>query len=63
MYKFMVVKGSCGNPYSTQQSEDMCNQMAQQGYELVQTYQTSMAGGCGGGSARSVLVLIFRRSE
>ena len=58
MYKFIVSTGSCGSPYDVGKSEQQANQMAQQGYELVQVYQTSMKGCC---SPKSVLVMVFKK--
>jgi|SaaInlLV_10m_DNA_1039704.scaffolds.fasta_scaffold327616_1 hypothetical protein len=60
MYKFMVIEGSCGEPYNLKRSEDTCNEMANKGYELVDCYQTTTSS-CGGAS-KSILVLIFRSS-
>lgn len=57
MYKFVVISGSCGNPYDVRQAEQSANSMAQQGYVLDHVYQSSTRG-CFGVS--SALVMIFR---
>jgi hypothetical protein len=57
MYKFVVISGSCGSPYSIAQAEQSANSMAQQGYVLDHVYQSSTTG-CFGTS--SALVMIFR---
>ena len=62
MYKFMVIEGSCGQPYNLKRSEDTCNEMAKKGFELVECYQTKTPG-CMGQGSKAVLVLIFRSSE
>ena len=62
MYKFMVIKGSCNEPYNLKSSEDTCNEMAAKGYELVECYQSTSAG-CLGRGSKSVLVLIFKSSD
>jgi len=60
MYKFVTVKGSCGNPYDVNACEQHANTMGAQGYELVQVYQTAMGGGCCTGPS-SVLVMVFKK--
>ena len=61
MYKFMVIEGSCGQPYNLKRSEDTCNEMAAKGYELVECYQTTTSACFGQG--KSILVLIFKSSD
>lgn len=61
MYKFVVVKGSCGQPYDFGACEQQANALQQQGYDLVQVYQTSTPG-CSG-SGQSVLVMVFRKAN
>ena len=60
MYKFITVEGKCGQPYNLAECEGHANRMHEQGYELVQVYQTTMAA-CGGG--KSVLVIVFRKTD
>ena len=60
MYKFVVVSGSCGGGYDIGKAEKTANDMAQNGYVLVETYQTTTPG-CNG--SNSSLVLIFRRTK
>ncbi len=57
MYRFVTVKGSCGNPYDVGACEQHANRMAGEGYDLVQVYQSTTPS-CGGG--QSVLIMIFR---
>jgi Domain of unknown function (DUF4177) len=59
MYKFVTVAGSCGSAYDIAKCETNANQMSQQGYELVQVYQTTTAG-CFG--ANSSLVMVFKKT-
>ena len=59
MYKFVTVEGNCGNPYDIGVCETNSNKMAAEGYELVQVYQTTSKG-CG--SAKSILVMVFRKT-
>jgi hypothetical protein len=58
MYKFVTMQGSCGSPYDVGKCEQHANRMDQEGFTLVQVYQTNTAGCCG---AKSVLVMIFRK--
>jgi len=60
MYKFVMIQGSCGSPYNIKKAEDTSNKMAEQGYRLVEAYQSTTAG-CG--STNSVLVLVFERDN
>jgi hypothetical protein len=60
MYKFVTVEGSCGQPYNTATCERHANRMAEEGYWLVQVYQSSTSGCIG---SKSVLVMVFRRNE
>ena len=60
MYKFVMIQGSCGSPYDIGKSESQANAMYNQGYELVQVYQTT-ASGCF--STKSVLVMVFKTRE
>lgn len=57
MYKFVTMQGACGNPYDIAKCENAANKMSENGYELVQVYQSSTAG-CGG--AKSILVMVFK---
>ena len=57
MYRFLTIQGSCGKPYDIQAVEQSANQMAATGFDLVQVYETRIAG-CFG--AQSVLVMVFR---
>jgi hypothetical protein len=59
MYRFLTVKGSCGQPYDVGACQEHANTMSAEGYDLVQVYQTSTSG-CFGGT-QSVLVMVFRR--
>lgn len=59
MYKFLVVKGSCGTPYDIGSCEQQANKMLQQGYELVQVYQSSRSSCVW--NTQSVLVMVFRQ--
>jgi hypothetical protein len=59
MYKFVVIKGSCGNPYDINACEQQTNQMAAQGFDLFQVYQSTTTACLGQGN--SVLVMIFKR--
>ncbi len=61
MYKFITVKGSCGNPYDISVCEKHANTMDQQGYDLVQVYQSTTSRCCGG--AQSILVMVFKKRE
>jgi hypothetical protein len=60
MYKFVTMEGSCGNPYDVGKCEQHANRMRQEGFQLVQVYQTTSASCCG---AKSVLVMIFHQGE
>ena len=60
MYKFVLIEGSCGNPYNIGKAEQNANDMDKRGYDLVQVYQTSTSG-CSG--SKSVLVMIFEQRE
>jgi len=60
MYKFVTISGSCGNPYDIGKCESNANQMLQQGYELMQVYQTTTPG-CF--STNSVLVMVFKQTS
>jgi hypothetical protein len=60
MYKFITIEGVCGKPYDTATCERHANRMAQEGYWLVQVYQSSTST-CGG--SKSVLVMVFRLNE
>jgi hypothetical protein len=60
MYKFVVIQGSCGNPYDISKSESQANKMYQQGYDMVQVYQTT-ASGCF--NTKSILVMVFKERE
>lgn len=57
MYKFVVIQGSCGNPYEVAKAEQSANSMVQQGYVMDHVYQTTTRG-CWGAS--SSLVMVFR---
>jgi hypothetical protein len=59
MYKFITISGSCGGEYDLKKCEDNANKMLQQGYELVQVYQTRTSA-CLGGS-NSALVMVFKQ--
>lgn len=59
MYRFITIQGSCGSPYNIAACEKNANKMLQEGYELVQVYQTSTSS-CLAGS-KSVLVMVFKR--
>lgn len=56
MYNFVSIEGSCGNPYDITKCEQHANRMAQDGFHLVQVYQSTSAGCCG---PKSILVMIF----
>jgi hypothetical protein len=58
MYKFVVVQGKCGQPYNVGESEQHANRMAQEGYDLVQVYQT-VTKTCVGST--SSLVMVFKK--
>lgn len=60
MYKFVLIEGSCGNPYDIGKAEQNANNMDKRGYDLVQVYQTSTSG-CTG--SKSALVMIFEQRE
>ena len=60
MYKFLTIKGSCGQPYDINRCETAANNMLKQGYELVQVYQTILDG-CLWKS--SILVMVFKKIE
>ena len=59
VYKFVTVEGKCSNPYDIGVCEKNANKMAEQGFDLVQVYQTTSAT-CGG--SKSVLVMVFRKA-
>lgn len=60
MYKFIVSQGGCGTTqYDIGTCEKQANQMAAQGWQLIQVYQSSSPG-CG--TNKSVLVMVFKRS-
>lgn len=65
MYKFVVIKGSCGQPYDISECERAANKMARNGFEFVQAYQSVVNGCivsdrlCGPSSA---LVMVFKAS-
>jgi hypothetical protein len=61
MYKFITVAGSCGSAYNISECEQHANRMANQGYALVQVYQSSTPS-CFG-SANSALVMVFRQER
>lgn len=59
MYKFVTIQaGCCSSGYNLKKCEENANKMATQGYDLIQVYQTTMAG-CGG--ANSSLVIVFKK--
>ena len=60
MYKFIMIQGNCGSPYDIGNSEGQANKMYQQGYDLVQVYQTTTAG-CF--STKSALVMVFKKRD
>ena len=60
MYKFVMIQGSCGNPYDVGKAEKNANDMEKQGYDLVQVYQTTTSGCL---STKSVLVMVFKQQE
>jgi hypothetical protein len=60
MYKIVTVEGSCGSPYNIGAVEHHANGMQQNGFELVQVYQTSVRN-CF--SSKSVLIMIFRSRQ
>jgi hypothetical protein len=60
MYKFVTIAGSCGNPYDIGMCEANANKMAEQGFELVQVYQTTSASCMG--QSKSILVMVFKRT-
>jgi len=57
MYKFVTMQGSCGSPYDIGKCESTANKMSDNGYDLVQVYQSSTRA-CGG--SKSVLVMVFK---
>lgn len=60
MYKFVVIQSGCGQDgYNIGEAEKASNMMAQQGFRLVSTYQTTTSKGCG--SPKSSLVLVFEK--
>lgn len=60
MYKFVTVEGNCGQAYDTSNCEKHANRMEQEGYSLIQVYQSSSAGRCG---AKSVLIMVFKKNS
>jgi hypothetical protein len=60
MYKFVTVEGSCGSPYDTATCEANANKMAEQGFELVQVYQSTSAACVG--QSKSILVMVFKKN-
>ncbi len=58
MYKFVTITGSCGSAYDIDRAERAANDMASNGYDLVQVYQSTTPG-CFG--ANSALVMVFRQ--
>ena len=58
MYKFVTMEGSCGSPYDVSKCEQHTNRMSDEGYVLIQVYQTTSTSCCG---PKSVLVMIFRK--
>ena len=58
MYKFVVIEGSCGNPPDIGSCEIQANTMAEQGYELVQVFDSTTLS-CFG-RTKSALVMVFR---
>jgi hypothetical protein len=60
MYKFVTIEGSCGNPYDVRVCEGNANKMAEQGYDLVQVYQSTSASCIG--QSKSVLVMVFKKA-
>jgi hypothetical protein len=60
MYKVLTVEGNCGNPYNIGAVENHANGMQQNGFELVQVYETRVRT-CT--SAKSVLIMIFRSRQ
>ena len=60
MYKYVSIAGSCGNGYSLKSAESVTNQMAAQGMELVQAFQSTTPGCFGSNSA---LVMVFKQRD
>jgi hypothetical protein len=59
MYKFVVLEsGCCSSGYSIGKAEQTSNKMVQDGYKLIQVYQTTTPG-CG--TSQSALVMVFQR--
>lgn len=59
MYKFVVITGQCGqDAYDVTKCEKNANMMLQQGYELVQVYQTTTPGCI---KTKSALVMVFKQ--
>lgn len=59
MYKFIVIRGRCGqDAYNIAHCEQNANMMLQQGYELVQVYQTTTPGCI---ANKSALVMVFKQ--
>jgi hypothetical protein len=59
VYKFIIVKGSCGSGYDVGTCEKNANEMYEKGYDLVQVYQSTTSQCCGG--AKSILVMVFKK--
>lgn len=60
MYKFVMIQGNCGSEYDIGKSESQANKMYQQGYDLVQVYQSSTSGCL---NTKSVLIMVFKERE
>lgn len=60
MYKVVTVEGSCGNPYNIGAVENHANGMQQNGFELIQVYETHVRTCL---SAKRVLIMVFRSRQ